>query len=202
MRKLFLVFLGGILMQAQTPEEHYQMGLKEMELNHFGRAIVHFDDAIKKDPNHLASYEKRGVCKAELGQYMESIKDLTFFLKNTPSGNHWEAYNSRGKSKNGLRDYKGGLKDLEMANKLNPNNPKILNNIGISYTGMGKYVKAIQMFNKAIELSPENGLYVFNRAVTYFRQGSSKKACAEWSKSGEMGIKESYDMIQQHCMKE
>ncbi|MCO4794641.1 MAG: tetratricopeptide repeat protein [Bacteriovoracaceae bacterium] len=89
---------------------------------------------------------------------------------------------SHGTEKLVSKNYTMALNHLLQAVKMNPEDPKIQNNLGMAYYFKGKLGKAINHLRKAVELDPENFDALNNLASIYFKQGRFALAKDQYKK--------------------
>jgi Tfp pilus assembly protein PilF len=65
-----------------------------------------------------------------------------------------------------LRDYANAVEYFNMADKLEPHNAAILNNMGISYHGLGRYSEARVSFEEALRQAPSEAIIHYNYSQT------------------------------------
>lgn len=67
-------------------------------------------------------------------------------------------------------DYTAALSRLLEAQKLNPNNPYLLNSLGLAYMGKNRDDLAVPVFKNALELKPDYTEALNNLGAAYLRQ--------------------------------
>lgn len=65
-----------------------------------------------------------------------------------------------------LRDYANAIEFFNVADKLEPHNAAILNNMGIAYQGLGRYNEARVIFEEAIKFAPSEAIIHYNYSQT------------------------------------
>ena len=60
---------------------------------------------------------------------------------------------------------------------------------------MQDFTSALSAFTKAIELKPDFGEAYYNRGYVYLKLGNRPSGIADLSKSGELGIVPSYNLL-------
>jgi Flp pilus assembly protein TadD len=65
-----------------------------------------------------------------------------------------------------INDYENAIEFFNMADKLEPHNPAILNNKGVAYHGLGRYSEARVSFEEALKYSPDEAIIHYNYAQT------------------------------------
>jgi len=91
-------------------------------------------------------------------------------------------YYSHGTEKLVQQDYTEALKNLIEADKLKPNDSKILNNLAMSYYFKDRADKAIQLLNQSLEIDSKNSDARNNLASIYFQRGQLDLAEKEYKK--------------------
>lgn len=74
------------------------------------------------------------------------------------------------------KQYTEALKNLLQANKLDPNNSEILNNLGMAYYFKGERDLALNTLNEALKLDENNSNAKVNLASIYFKEGRADEA--------------------------
>jgi tetratricopeptide (TPR) repeat protein len=74
------------------------------------------------------------------------------------------------------QDYTNALTNLIKANKLDPNNPEILNNLGMAYYFKGEKNLCLKTLKKTLELDENNSDAKLNLASIYFQDGDLNHA--------------------------
>jgi tetratricopeptide (TPR) repeat protein len=65
-----------------------------------------------------------------------------------------------------LRDYENAIEFFNMADKLEPHNAAILNNMGIAYHGLGRFHEARVSFEEALKFAPSEAIIHYNYSQT------------------------------------
>lgn len=84
---------------------------------------------------------------------------------------------------------------LDKVIALSPNMAAAHYNKGVILLEAGDYTSAISSFNKAIQLKPDFGEAYYNRGYTYLMLGNKSAGMADLSKSGELGIVPSFNLL-------
>lgn len=87
-----------------------------------------------------------------------------------------ELYYGAGTQSLMTQDYTDALVNLLKANKLDPNNDGILNNLGMAYYFKGEKDLAVKTIKKAIEINKNNSDAKVNLASIYFKDGNYNTA--------------------------
>jgi Flp pilus assembly protein TadD len=75
-------------------------------------------------------------------------------------------------------------KDFQLALKLSPDNPQVLNYLGYSWVDQGVNLdQALEMIRKAVSLRPKDGYIIDSLGWAYYRLGRFEEAAAELEKA-------------------
>jgi O-antigen ligase len=74
-----------------------------------------------------------------------------------------------------LNNYDAALKEIKIANKCNPNSPRILTTMGVVNANLNNYNKAIECYQHALTLAPKYEVALQNLSVIYFATGNYNK---------------------------
>ncbi len=139
---------------------------KEEQQRFYEKAIAHYTEALRLNPNLAEAYNNRGTAKVELGQHQEAIVDFDTAIGINP--NHAAARNNRGIAKVELGQHQEAIVDFDTAINLNPHDAKAYNNRGTAKRGLGQHQEAIVDFDTAINLNP-------HYAEAYYNRGTAKR---------------------------
>ena len=148
-----------------TAEIEFHHGVACHDKNLFSKAIEHYSEAIKSNPQLPEAYHNRAHAKAALGRPKKAIKDFDKAIELRPQ--FVEAYNDRGSTKIGLGEYKEAIKDFNQYIELNPKAAEAYYNRGLAKHRLGDPEEAIKDFDQAVELRCKH-------AETYISRGSAK----------------------------
>jgi tetratricopeptide (TPR) repeat protein len=81
------------------------------------------------------------------------------------------------------KEYEAAIEHLNVASKLTPNNPAILNNLGVALHGLDRYTEARASFQQALRLAPREAIIHYNysqtlNALLYYDQAQDALARA------------------------
>ena len=88
---------------------------------------------------------------------------------------------------------------IESYSTLNKENAIVNFNLGNIYNNKGEYYTSTHYYTKCIETDEDFAYAYYNRGKNYIILKEVKNACADFSKSGELGIEESYKLINKYC---
>jgi tetratricopeptide (TPR) repeat protein len=143
----------------------YKKGGAAHRFKDYDAAIIHYNHAIRLDPNHAIAYNDRGLAKSALNDKKAAIDDYNHAIRLDP--NYANAYNNRGNAKSALNDKKGAIDDYNHAIRLDRNYAVAYNNRGLAKSALNDKKAAIDDYNHAIRLDP-------NYANAYNNRGNAK----------------------------
>ena len=104
-----------------------------------------------------------------------------------PEKRHWSLFYARGVCREQMKNWKDAEGDLEMALKLNPDQPLVLNYLGYSWVDQGANLKrAMNLIRKAVKLKPDDGYFVDSLGWAYYRLGDFKQAVKHLERAVEL----------------
>ncbi|MFH2143222.1 MAG: tetratricopeptide repeat protein [Bacteroidota bacterium] len=184
---------------SQSAEEYYKTGMELYDNYDTKReAWESFTKAIEIDTNFKEAYYARGKFSDQsdsirIANYSKAI-ELDIYFK--------EAYFERGgvKSSN-LEDYKSAISDFSKAIEHGLNSKYVYFERAYANFQLKNYAEAIPDFTKAIEIDPEYNSAYYYRGYAKVLKGQKEKdnGCLDLNKAGELGLQNSYDIINEHC---
>jgi len=108
-------------------------------------------------------------------------------------------FNNRGIEKYKLQDYKGAIADFNKSILINFRNGYAYNNRGTVKAALHDYEGAIADYNSSIIINPYFADAYLNRGVVKNTLGDKNGACFDFKKSLELGNKNAYNFVKQHC---
>jgi len=150
------------------------------------RAIPHFTEQIRLDPNALA-YAARGMVWRVAGEFDLALDDFSDAIRLDPDASY---YSGRGATWLEKKDWERAIADFNEAIRLRPSHRLYLNR-GLTYEGQNDYDRAIADYDEAIRLEPRAVTALHARAWllatcpdSKYRDGN--KAVADCSTACEM----------------
>gem|GEM_PF-3040212 len=89
------------------------------------------------------------------------------------------------------------IDDINAVIRLSSDNPYGYYNLALVQAQLGDYGNALINYSRAIELKPDLGEAYFNRGLVKLQLGDREKAKLDLSKAGELGIYQSYSILNQ-----
>lgn len=183
----------------------YMLAILESSQNMFTKSINTYNKVIESDPKNGFAYLNRSTVQAEMVDFVSSIDNTIQPMlpddKGT-TGNSSSTQNGKQKVEVTIYNYDRALEDLNQAAKLLPDNAYIYYNMGNIYTLANRMPDAIVSYTKAINQYPNLADAYFNRGLVQIYLKDTNKGCLDISKSGELGIREAYNILKKYCIKE
>lgn len=162
-------------------------------LSHYNAAaLVAGDDALQR----AFCLMNRAVLKAEMVDFIASIENNVQTL----------SMDDQGSAKTRVADcvlrsydYSEALADMQEAVALAPDVAYLHYDLGGLLVLSGEAVGAIGEYNRALELYPTMGEGYYNRGLVLIFLKDREKGCIDLSRAGELGIKDSYSVINKYC---
>ena len=173
--------LEGLDSSYYHNELYYDLlGVLEMKESDYESAIMHFDMAIKLDPEFVVPYHNRAVAYKKIGQYDKAEKDFATALK--INSNIAQIYFSKGN----LMDLKGDKKSAKyfynQALKRSDYYPEAVSNYAGILKSIGLYTDALVEMDKAISNNSSLISNYYVRAGIHFVYGNFKNAVTDLDK--------------------
>lgn len=145
------------------------------------RAVSHWSERIRSDPEDAAAYIARGLAYRELREYDKAISDYGEAIR--LDRNSVAAYLNRGSVWSKKRDYDKAIADYTEAIRLDPKYAGAYSNRGAAWQNKGDYDKAIANYNEAIRLDPKDAVVHYNRGHAWQSKGDIELAIADYSQA-------------------
>lgn len=143
----------------------YTNGLRLLRHEEYHRALLYFEEAVKKNPRHQQAWFYIGYCRVKLGLYEEAIDAFKQAIHLHPS--FADAYYNLGVVYGSLQRYSEGAKAYKEAIRLQPDHSKAYYNLGVVYSKLGKYREALAAFKQATVLTPDDAKAHLNVGLMY-----------------------------------
>ncbi len=175
-------FQKAIQMADTSREAYVNIGLAYFQQNEIDDALETLDEGLIKFPDEYRIYYIKGLSLQRIGKEPESIKYFEKAIEFNPNdigmlSTIALAYDNQG-------NYSKSTEIYEMALKLDPQNPLILNNYAYNLSERGeKLDKALEMSKIAVEKDPGNASYLDTIGWIYFKLKNYKLAKENIEKS-------------------
>ena len=152
-------------------------------------AVALLDTLATQKPGDLNVLTALGDAQHRQDKCDRAIKsyDAAIALLGTPAPGNWPIFYKRAGCLAQIGNWPAAEADFRLALKLDPNQPRVLNELGYSYVDRGENLtEALQMIQRAVAASPESGYIVDSLAWAYYRMGRFKDAVAPQEKASKL----------------
>jgi tetratricopeptide (TPR) repeat protein len=186
---------SSILITGDTSGSWFMKGVINSMLQNYSVAIDAYDKTVTYNPDFLYAYFNRAASRIERDEYIYSDQQYqnTITISMT-SG-------SQQQKKLPPPDHRKSMYDYNHVIRFYPQLPYAYYNRANLKILLKDFQGAINDYSKAIQLEPKMAEAYFNRALTLLYLMEDKLACKDLSKAGELGLKESYNIIKRYCVK-
>jgi tetratricopeptide (TPR) repeat protein len=151
-----------------------QTALDEARVNKTDDAIKDLKTLTANDPKDLEAWTALGDAQRAGEHWPDAVAayDQAIKLVGTPAQKDWPLYYSRAISEERAHQWNLAEPDLQLALKLSPDQPEVLNYLGYSWVDQGRNISdALKMLEKARQLRPQDGYIVDSVGWAYFKLG-------------------------------
>ena len=181
------LFSHALLVTKDNDVVHNNLGLVLIAEGKTEEAIVHFNEAIRINPDYAYAYYCRGTIYHKLGQYQLAVEDLSKVISSYPDNPLF--YFSRGNSYINLGYYQLAIEDFNKAISLKPDYADAYNNRGFIHLKLGRHQQAFDDYSYVIQLQPIYANAWNNRAFVYlYIRGNIDLGCKEAQIACEQGV--------------
>jgi tetratricopeptide (TPR) repeat protein len=159
----------------------YATGLRYLWVEEYDKALAHFLEVVKQNPNHAEAFFQIGYCLGKLGKYPQAIESYQQALRIKPDdvdthNNLCVAYGMTGR-------YAEAITSCQKALQIKPDFAEPYNNMGWALERVGRYPEAIESCRQAIRLKPDFGLAHYNLGNSYFALKQYKEAMESYKQA-------------------
>jgi tetratricopeptide (TPR) repeat protein len=177
-RSEILLWEDAVIKSPGKARVHYNLALAYHEKDLQDKAVKHYRHATELKPDYAGAYYNMGNIYFDKGIYEQAIEHyrMTAFLKRSLSSHYTlaDVYLSVGKVDEAIETF-------HMIIKLDPENPRVYNDIGVAFASKGLTGKAIEHFGSAIKLDPGYVDAHNNIGIAYLSEGFVDKAVSHFS---------------------
>jgi tetratricopeptide (TPR) repeat protein len=151
-----------------------QAALDEQRLGRNDAAITDLKKLVAAEPNDSEGWIALGDTYRTAEKHAEAVDAYDHAEKaiGTPSRRDWPMFYARAMAKEKLKRLDESEADIEMALKLSPEQPELLNYLGYSWVDRGRKIpEALAMLEKARSLRPYDGYIVDSVGWAYYQLG-------------------------------
>ena len=161
------------------PAAIVQIAIDEGRLDRNDQAIADLKGILDKNANDIAAWTSLADAYRAANRDQDAVDAYTkaIALLNPPDKNDWQLYFARAVSEENLKQLPQAEADLQMALKISPDQPQVMNYLGYTWVDQGrKLPEALALLEKARTLSPYDGYIVDSVGWAYFRMAKYKEA--------------------------
>jgi tetratricopeptide (TPR) repeat protein len=139
------------------------------------------------------------VAQSEMTDFIAGIDNTpqTIVLENDNSTN----VQNKPQRDSKIYDYSAAIDDLNRTIGMEPDFAYAYYNRANLLCNSNQMPEAIVDYTRAIDLHPGMGEAYYNRGLVQIFLRDTNKGCLDISKSGELGVKEAYNVIKRFCTK-
>ncbi len=160
---------------------HHRLGVELLKNKDFERAIAHYNEAIRLNPDSPHYYCDRADAYIETGQFSRAMDDYGQAIRLRPYEGQF--YSNRGNAYAKLGQDKLAMDDYNEAIRISPDLAELYYNRGTAYAEFGQYLLAIEDFDKAISLDPDFVDAYYNKGTLYAKIGQYQPAIEDFNKA-------------------
>lgn len=160
---------------------HHRIGVELLKNNDFERAIAHYNEAIRLNPDNPHYYSDRAESYIATGQISRAMDDYEKAIRLRPDEGQF--YSNRGNAYAKLGQYKLAMDDYNEAIRISPDLAELYYNRGTMYAEFGQHLHAIEDYNKAISLDPDFVDAYYNKGTIYAKLGQYQPAIEDFNKA-------------------
>lgn len=166
---------------STTSSELVESGDRNFKLGKFRDAIVHYDKALKLDPNNVRALHNKGLAFFGLNKFHKSIESYDNALKVRPES--LDIKLNKAISLNSLEKYETAKRLLDEILMVDPTNKKALNARALSEFKLGLDEGGMNDLKTALEIDPNYIVAWNNLGCFYLGLGNYNEAIACFNKS-------------------
>ena len=148
------VLLAARRVDPADPEPHAELGLTlACWLGDPNGALPHFDEALRREPNHVEARRHRALARCQLGRHGEAVADFDMLEALIPGDR--TLHLNRGLAHEALGDYEAAERDFGLGLRVTPGHDGLFWKRACARLAQGRYDEARQDFETALALRPE-----------------------------------------------
>ncbi|HEX4270349.1 MAG TPA: tetratricopeptide repeat protein [Rhizomicrobium sp.] len=156
-----------------------QAGLDEQRLGKNDDAVTDLKKLVVADPGDSEAWVALGDTYRASDKFADAVDAYDHAEKTIPrlSKRDWPMFYARAMAKEKLKQLDASEADIQMALKLSPEQPELLNYLGYSWVDRGRNIpEALAMLEKARSLRPYDGYIVDSVGWAYYQLGRYEDA--------------------------
>jgi Tfp pilus assembly protein PilF len=172
---------------------HNNLGAELYRQERLEKALFHFHEAVRINPNYFFAYNNIGIDSLKLERFEEAEKWFAKALAVNPRFADGQKQMAATKFK--LRKVKEALDHYSIAVEIDPQDKTVHNDFGCVLMAIGQTDRAAHFFRNALRLDPDYADANHNIGVAYFYMGQGQNATHHFKKA--LALKPEYARKQQ-----
>jgi tetratricopeptide (TPR) repeat protein len=166
------------------------------QLEWYNQAFLDYDSSIVKNERNVLAYFGRANTALKLRELLSTFSEKQQFKKedgkisSTVVEENYPDY-----------EYESIIGDYRKAIELDQKFSYAFYNMSYVQNKNEEYNSSLISLSSAIALKPNFAQAYFNRGLTHLYLKQTEEGCEDLGKAGELGIKESYNIILRYCKK-
>lgn len=162
-----------VVKNRKNSKAQYRMGQLCLKLGYYGKAIEHFQQSLKYNPEHI--YSISGIIKAYifLNNYELAINYINKILA---TKDDYNILKDLAKIYFLKRDFKSAVETYKNIFNIYGNKAEIFSCLAKCYLAQGDYFTAINNYNNSLILDPDYILAIYGLGQTYLAMSEKNKA--------------------------
>jgi tetratricopeptide (TPR) repeat protein len=162
-------------------DTHCRLGSFFLKQGRTHEAILHFEQAIRIQPDHAVAYNNLGVVYRGLDRRQEAMEAYRRAIRIKPD--YADAHYNLGVAYYGFGRYQEAIEAYQQAIRIKPQDVKFHNNLGVAYYSLGRYQEAIEVYQQAIRIKPNDAISYNNLGAAYSNLGRYQEAIAAYQQA-------------------
>jgi len=180
------------LVKAKKPvgdlETYLRLGIYELDLKNYDKALDYFEKALERDSNNLVAWFGRGCCYVMIKENEKALMCYDRVLEIDP--NNASAWNGKGFALNDLGRYEEAIKCFDMALEMDSKVAVAWAGKGFAFVYLRRYKEAIRYFDRAIEIDPKDARVWRNKGSALVLLERYEEAIRCFDKASEINPKD------------
>ena len=167
-----------LLSNPHASVAHTNLGIALQEKGRIADAILHFDEALRIDPEYAEAHYNLGTALMKTGQTADAIDQYTQALRINPG--YAKAHYNLGNAlmKTGRAD--DAIEQYEQAVTLNPDYAGAYNNLGAALLQSGHVSEAVEQYERAVLIEPGLAEAHYNLGAALMQAGRASEAAEQF----------------------
>lgn len=171
----------------------FMRGITQSLVKQYTNSVGTLSQAIDLNPANPFLYINRSTIRAEMIDFISSIDNS--YQRVTIDSDPAKRLHNQART----YSYDEAIEDLNKAAKLYPDYAYTYYNRACLEALSGKLPEAYDDFTRAIELNPSLAEAYYNRGLVQIFMKDTRKGCLDLSKSGELGIRQAYEVLRRYA---